>query len=255
MKPILLFLAMAAPVLAEIKETPVDYTSAGTTCEGIHVYDSARSGKLPGVLIVHQWTGLSENEKMRGRMLAEQGYNVFLADIYGKGMRPSGPPGSAKEASKYKTNRKLYRQRLNDALAQLTSEPQTDPAKVAAIGYCFGGTGVIELARSGAKLNGVVSFHGGLDSPTPADGKNIHGEVLALHGADDPHVPAADIKAFEDELNAAGVKYELIKYPGAVHAFTQKSAGNDNSKGVAYNKEADQKSWAAMMEFFGRVLK
>ncbi len=258
MKSVLLFLAMAATsslALAEITETPVDYTSAGTTCEGIHVHDSAKTGKLPAVLIVHQWTGLSENEKMRGRMLAELGYNVFLADIYGKGVRPGGPPGAAKEAAKYKTDRKLYRQRLNDALAVLTSQPETDTSKVAAIGYCFGGTGVIELARSGAKLNGVVSFHGGLDSPTPADGKNIHCEVLALHGADDPHVPAADVQAFEDELNAAGVKYLLIKYPGAVHAFTQKSAGNDNSKGAAYNKDADQKSWAAMMEFFGRVLK
>ncbi len=257
MKPILLFFTMAAvsSALAEIKEEPVEYTSAGATCEGMHIYDSAKTGKVPGVLVVHQWMGLSENEKMRGRMLAEQGYNVFLADIYGKGVRPTAQPAAAKEATKYKTDRKLYRQRLNDALAQLEGEPQTDTAKVAAIGYCFGGTGVIELARSGAKIEGVVSFHGGLDSPSPADGKNIKCEVLALHGADDPHVPPADVQAFEDELNAAGVKYQLVKYPGAVHAFTQKGAGNDNSKGAAYNKDADRKSWAAMMEFFGRVLK
>ena len=258
MKPLSLLLVLAAlgqTAMAEITETPVQYKSAGATCEGIHVIDSAKTGKLPSVLIVHQWTGVSENEKMRGRMLAEQGYNVFIADIYGKGIRPPGPPLSAKEATKYKSDRKLYRERLKDALAQLTGEPQTDTTKVAAIGYCFGGTGVIELARSGADLKGVVSFHGGLDSPTPEDGKNIKCEVLALHGADDPFVPAADVKAFEDELTTAGVKYELVKYPGAVHAFTQKGAGNDNTKGAAYNAEADKKSWLAMMDFFGRVLK
>ena len=248
-------LLLTAAASAEITETPVEYKSEGATCEGIHVVDSSKTGKLPSVLIVHQWTGVSENEKMRGRMLAEQGYNVFIADIYGKGIRPPGPPFSAKEASKYKSDRKLYRERLTDALTQLTSEPQTDTAKVVAIGYCFGGTGVIELARTGAQVKGVVSFHGGLDSPTPDDGKNIRCEVLALHGADDPFVPAADLKAFEDEMSAAGVKYELVKYPGAVHAFTQKGAGNDNTKGAAYNAEADKKSWAAMMEFFGKVLK
>ncbi len=254
--PVLLaVLAFARAAMAEITETPVEYTSAGATCQGMHIVDAGKKGKLPSVLIVHQWTGLSENEKMRGRMLAEQGYNVFLADIYGKGVRPPGPPLSAKEATKYKSNRKLYRERLNDALDQLKKETETDTSKIAAIGYCFGGTGVIELARSGADLKGVVSFHGGLDSPAPEDGKNIKCEVLALHGADDPNVPPADVKAFEDEMTAAGVKYQLIKYPGAVHAFTQKSAGNDPSKGVAYNAEADKKSWAAMTEFFDRLLK
>lgn len=254
--PVLLaVLSFARVAMAEITETPVEYQSAGATCQGMHIVDSSKKGKLPSVLIVHQWTGLSENEKMRGRMLAEKGYNVFLADIYGKGVRPPGPPLSAKEATKYKSNRKLYRERLNDALDQLKKESETDTSKIAAIGYCFGGTGVIELARSGADIKGVVSFHGGLDSPTPEDGKNIKCEVLALHGADDPNVPPADVKAFEDEMTAAGVKYQLIKYPGAVHAFTQKSAGNDPSKGVAYNAEADKKSWKAMMEFFDRLLK
>lgn len=240
---------------AEVVEKTIEYTSAGAVCEGIHVVDNAKTGSLPSVLVVHQWTGVSENEKMRARMLAELGYNVFVADIYGKGIRPPGPPASAKEAGKYKSDRTLYRQRLNDALAELKKLPQTNASKVGAIGYCFGGTGVIELARSGAPVVGVVSFHGGLDSPTPADGKNIKGEVLALHGADDPFVPAADLKAFEDELTAANVKYELVKYPGAVHAFTQKAAGDDPKKGAAYNADADAKSWVAMKAFFERVLK
>ncbi len=249
-----LFLS-AAMTHADVVEKAIEYTSAGTVCEGVHVVDSAKSGKLPSVLVVHQWTGVSANEKMRARMLAELGYNVFIADVYGKGVRPPGPPASAKEAGKYKADRPLLRQRVNDALEVLKKLPETDAGKVAAIGYCFGGTAVLELARSGAAVNGVVSFHGGLDSPTPVDGKNIKGEVLALHGADDPFVPAADVKAFEEELTMAGVKYQLVKYPGAVHAFTQKSAGNDPKKGAAYNAEADAKSWMAMKEFFGRLLK
>lgn len=257
MKTPLAFVAsfLVSLVSAEVVEKPVEYTSAGVVCEGIHVVDNAKEGPLPSVLVVHQWTGVSENEKMRARMLAEQGYNVFIADVYGKGVRPPGPPASAKEAGKYKANRALLRQRLNDALAELKKLPQTNASKLAAIGYCFGGTGVLELARSGADIVGVVSFHGGLDSPSPADGKNIKGEVLALHGADDPFVPAADVKAFEDELTSAGVKYELVKYPGAVHAFTQKGAGDDPKKGAAYNAEADAKSWQAMKAFFDRLLK
>lgn len=239
---------------AEIKETPVEYDSGGTTCEGLHVVDTAKTGKLPSILIIHQWTGLSENEKMRARMLAELGYNVFAADIYGKGIRPQ-PPESGKESGKYKADRKLYRTRLLSALEVLQKNAQTDPAKVAAIGYCFGGTGVIELARSGAVVKGVVSFHGGLDSPAPADGKNIKGKVLALHGADDPFIPAKDLAAFEQEMKDAKVDYKLVQYPGAVHAFTQKGAGNDNSKGAAYNEAADKASWEEMKAFFERLFK
>ncbi len=126
---------------------------------------------------------------------------------------------------------------------------------MAAIGYCFGGTGVMELARSGADIKAIVSFHGGLDSPTPADGKNIKCKVLACHGADDPFVPPKDVAAWEAEMKSASVDYKLIKYPGAVHAFTQKMAGNDNSKGAAYNAEADAKSWEAMKEFLAKNLK
>ncbi len=239
---------------AEIKETVVEYKSGDVVCEGLHVVDTAKTGKLPSVLIIHQWTGLSDNEKMRAHMLAELGYNVFAADIYGKGVRPQ-PPESGKEAGKYKADRKLYRERMLSALEVLDKDPQTDLSKVAAIGYCFGGTGVIELARSGALIKGVVSFHGGLDSPTPADGKNIKGKVLILHGADDPTVPAKNIAAFEQEMKDAKVDYKLVSYPGAVHGFTQKAAGNDNSKGVAYNEAADKASWEEMKAFFARIFK
>jgi len=245
---------IASASAADIKEQAVEYTSGGVVCEGWHAYDAALSGKRPTVLIIHQWTGLTDYEKMRARMVAELGYNVFVADVYGKGIRPQ-PPAAGVEAGKYKSNRTLLRERLNSALDVLLNDANTDTSKVAATGYCFGGTAAIELARSGAPLLGVVSFHGGLDSPTPADGKNIKGKVLALHGADDPFVKAADIAAFEDELKAANVSYEIVKYPGAVHAFTQKMAGDDNSKGAAYNADADAKSWVAMKEFLAGIFK
>ena len=246
-------LAFACTSHAEVVETPVGYSSGGTICEGLHVVDSSHSGKLPSVLIIHQWTGLGENEKMRARMLAGLGYNVFAADIYGKGIRPPGPPAAGQEAGKYKSDRKLYRERLNAALDVLKKLAHTDTTRIVAIGYCFGGTGVVELARSGAAIKGVVSFHGGLDSPTPTDGKNVRCEVLALHGADDPFVPKADLEAFENEMKAAGVTYKLIQYPGAVHAFTQKAAGNDNSKGAAYNEAADKQSWDEMKSYMARL--
>lgn len=249
---LLLTLLTSSALHAAIIEKAVEYQAGSVTCEGWAAYDDQNISKRPAVLIVHQWTGISENEKMRARMIAELGYNVFCADVYGKGIRPQ-PPESRTESSKYKNDRALLRDRLKAALQILLKDPRTDASRVACIGYCFGGTASIELARSGAPLKGVVSFHGGLDSPAPADGKNIKGKVLALHGADDPFVPAADIAAFEKEMKDAGVDYQLISYPGAVHAFTQKAAGNDNSKGAAYNEAADKASWDEMKGFFAKI--
>jgi dienelactone hydrolase len=241
------------PARGEVVEKAVEYSAGGVVCEGFHAYDDEVSGKRPGVLIVHQWTGLTDYEKMRARMLVALGYNVFALDIYGKGVRPPGPPASAQEAGKYKGDRGLYRERLRAGLEVLLKDERTDAGRLAAIGYCFGGTGVLELARSGAKVAGVVSFHGGLDSPTPEDGKNIQGEVLVLHGDADPFVPAADVAAFEKEMQAAEVSYHLVRYPGVVHAFTQKMAGDDPSKGAAYDAKADAASWEEMKAFFGRL--
>lgn len=240
--------ALRAAVVGEAIEYPV----GGVLCEGWHAHDDAVAGKRPGILIVHQWTGLTDYEKMRASQLAEMGYNVFALDIYGKGVRPQ-PPAAGKEAGKYKDNRALFRKRLEAGLQVLRGLPQTDPAKIAAIGYCFGGTGVLELARSGADIAGVVSFHGGLGSPKPEDAKNIRTKILVLHGADDPFVPPAEVEAFHREMKAAEVAYEFVAYPGAVHAFTQKMAGDDPSKGAAYNAKADAESWEAMKAFFAKI--
>lgn len=232
----------------------IEYESAGAICEGWHAYDDSIEGQRPSILISHQWTGLTDYEKMRAEMLVELGYNVFALDIYGKGIRPQ-PPESGKMAGKYKGDRALYRIRLSDGLNILKGLPQTDTTKIAAIGYCFGGTGVLELARSGADVRGVVSFHGGLSTPTTEDAKNIVCEVVALHGAADPFVPVDEVAEFHKEMLGANVAYTFTAYPDAVHAFTQKFAGDDPSKGAAYNAEADAESWMAMKAFFQRIFK
>lgn len=245
--------AFVSTLSAAVVEKPLEYKAGEVLCEGWQAYDDAVPGKRPGVLIIHQWTGVSDHEKEAARKLAALGYNVLVADIYGKGVRPQ-PPAAGKEAGKYKADRALLRARANAALDVLARDTRTDGAKLAATGYCFGGTAVIELARSGAPVKGVVSFHGGLDSPTPADGKHIKAKVLALHGADDPFVAAKDIAAFEAEMKAHGVDWKLVSYPGAVHSFTHKAAGSDNSKGAAYHAEADRDSWFQMEQFLKAAL-
>jgi dienelactone hydrolase len=188
-------------------------------------------------------------------MLAQLGYVAFCADIYGKGVRPQNTAEAGAQAGKYKNDRQLLRARVNVGLDALRQQPLVDPKRLAAIGYCFGGTTVLELARSGADVAGVVSFHGGLDAPDPADGKNIKCKVLVCHGADDPFSSPQDIAAFENEMRKGGVDWQLIKYGGAVHSFTQPMAGNDNSKGAAYNEKADKRSWEAMKQFFAEIFK
>jgi dienelactone hydrolase len=240
---------------AAIYTETVEYKQGDATLEGVLTYDTAVTGRRPGVLVVHQWKGLTDYEKKRAEMLAKLGYNVFCADIYGKGIRPADPKAAAAEAGKYKSNRQLLRARANAGLDVLRKHTMTDPKRIAAIGYCFGGTTVIELARSGAEIAGVVSFHGALDSLNPSDGRNIKCNVLALHGADDPFVPAKDVAAFEDEMRQAKVDWQLMKFGGAVHSFTDWNAGSDNSKGAAYQEKADHRSWEAMKEFLAEIFK
>lgn len=250
--PFIAFLCSCGTLAAAVVERSLEYKSGDVLCEGWQAHDDAVKGRRPGVLIVHQWTGVSDHEKEAARKLAALGYNVLVADIYGKGVRPQ-PPAAGKEAGKYKADRALLRSRVNAGLEALAGHELTDRSRLAATGYCFGGTTVIELARSGAKVKGVVSFHGGLDSPTPSDGKNIKAKVLALHGADDPFVPAKDIAAFTAEMKAHDVDWKLVSYPGAVHSFTHKAAGTDNSKGAAYNADADRDSWFQMEQFLKRI--
>lgn len=251
---VLICLIIAAlNVKADIVFKPVEYKQGDTVLEGLSVYDDAVQGRRPAVLVVHQWKGLGDYEKKRAEMLARLGYNVFAADIYGKGVRPANPKDAGAEAGKFKNDRALLRARVRAALDVLAKHELTDPKRMAAIGYCFGGTTVLELARSGAEIAGVVSFHGGLSNPAPGDARNIKAKVLALHGADDPNVSPQEVAAFEEEMRQGGVDWQLIAYGGAVHSFTDWNAGNDNSKGAAYNERADRRSWEAMKQFFAEL--
>ena len=247
-----LALACAGTVRAAIHTETVEYKQGDTTLEGFVAYDDAIKGARPGVLIVHQWLGLTDYEKYRAEMLAQLGYVAFCADIYGKGVRPQNYQDAGAEATKYKTNRALLRLRVNAGLAKLKQNELVDTNRIAAIGYCFGGTTVIELARSGAALNGIVSFHGGLDSPAPTDGKNIQCKVLVCHGADDPFEKPEDLAAFESEMRAANVDWRLIMYGGAVHSFTQPMA-DGSLPGAKYNERADKRSWQDMKQFFAEI--
>jgi dienelactone hydrolase len=223
--------------------------------EGYFVTPTKLKTSTPAILLVHNWMGVTDETKYQAGRYADLGYIVLAADIYGKGQRPKDMNEAGKFAGTYKGDRKLFRERLKLGLDALLQQKNVDPENLAALGYCFGGTGVLELARSGAKIKGVVSFHGGLDSPSPADGKNIKSKVLIHHGAIDPFVPAKDIEAFEKEMRNNHVSIEMIKYPGAVHSFTDKSAGTDVSKGAAYNAEADSKSFSRTTEFLKSLFK
>ncbi|UFS69845.1 dienelactone hydrolase family protein [Geomonas sp. RF6] len=250
-----LFLLVAQTVEAKLVTKTVTYRQGGAVLEGYVAYDDSVKGKRPGILVFHEWTGIGPYVKKRVDQLAVMGYVAFAADVYGQGIRPATPEAAAKEAGKYKADRKLLRDRGRAALDELRKMPEVDPTRLAAIGYCFGGTAALELARSGAPLAGVVSFHGGLDTPVPADALNIRGKILVLHGADDPIVPHDQVVAFQQEMRLARVDWQMISYGGAVHSFTNPDSGNDPAKGVAYNQSADRRSWEHMKLFFSEIFR
>lgn len=245
------FLMMSsACAQAALKSEVVEYKSGGALLEGYLVYDDASDRSRPGILLVHEWTGLGDYVKGRAEQLAALGYVAFAADIYGKGIRPQNREEASQQASIYRKDRQLMRVRAMAGLLVLSDHPLVDPDRIAAIGYCFGGGVVLELARSGAGIRGVVSFHGNLDTPDPKGAENIKASVLVLHGADDPHVSWEEVKAFRDEMSAAGVDWQMVCYGNAVHSFTNPASGGDPSTGVAYNALADERSWQAMLAFF-----
>lgn len=247
----LLFWGLLANAAVEMR--PIEYKQGSTPLEGYLADDTTVSGKRPGIIMVHDWMGIRDTLKERAERLAKSGYVVFAADIYGKDIHPKDSKEAGQLVGKYKSDRKLMRARIEAALKELKKQKNVDPDKIAVMGYCFGGTVALELGRDGAPIKGIVTFHGGLDTPTPQDAKNIKGKVLVLHGADDPHVPPSQVAAFEDEMRKAGVDWELVKYSKAVHAFTIPDAGNDVTTGAAYNAEADRRSWLAMKNFLEEI--
>ena len=241
--------AMSGVVSAEIRSEKIEYKCGETVLEGFVYWDDAVKGARPGVMVVHEWWGVNDYAKKRAEMLAELGYVAFAADMYGKGVKATTPEEARKLATALRENRQLMRERAKAGLDTLKARPECDPKRVAAMGYCFGGGVVLELARSGANVNGVVSFHGNLDTPNPNDAKNIKGKVMVMHGADDQGVPMKQVIDFMEEMRAAKVDYQINIYGGAVHGFT-----NPDNK-AAHNEKADRRSWEAMKGFFGEIFK
>jgi dienelactone hydrolase len=247
-------LLAVAPAAAAVKSEPVAYKQDTASLEGLLVYETAGKGKLPGIVLVPDWMGMTDLAKQYGERVAKLGYVVLVADIYGKNVRPKDMKEASATSGIYKNDRALMRARAKAALEQLLKSPRVDASRTAAMGFCFGGGVALELARSGADLDAVVTFHGSLDTPHPEDAKNIKAKVLVLHGADDPFVPQDQVKAFEDEMRAAKTDWSLVKYGNAVHAYTNPGAGNDPSKGMAYNPEAEKRSFRAMQDFYQETL-
>ena len=252
--PAVTVLVAALSARGEVQTKTVEYKQGDTTMIGYAAWDDAVQGQRPGVLVVHEWYGLNDYAKSRARQLAQLGYVALAADMYGNGVTTTDPAEAGKLATALRGDRPLMRARAQAALETLRKIPQCDPQRVAAIGYCFGGGVVLELARSGADVAGVASFHGNLDTPNPDDAKNIKAKVLVLHGADDPYTNA-QVAAFQQEMRNAKVDWEMNFYGGAVHSFTNPASGDDPSKGVAYNAAADRRSWQAMRDFFDEIFK
>lgn len=246
-------LVFSAAALAEVRTQTVAYKHGNTVLEGYLAYDDDVQGKRPGVMVVHEWTGLGSYVEQRAKQLAELGYVAFAVDMYGKGIRPKNQKEAATQATIYKSDRELMRDRAAAGLKVLQQNQLTDKNRIAAIGYCFGGTTVLELARNGADVAGVVSFHGNLDTPNLSDAKNIKGKILVLHGAEDPLVPVKQVLEFAEEMSNAKADWQMVAYGNAVHSFTNPEAGNDKSKGVAYNLSADKRSFATMKQFFAEI--
>jgi len=234
---------------AEVKLEKAEYKQGNVLYKSFIAYDTAAKGKQPAILIGPTWTGPGEYVQGRATQLAKLGYVVLVADIYGNGLEPARGKESAAQMDIYMKDRPLLRDHMRAGYEALRANPRVDPKRIVALGYCFGGTGVLELARAGAELSGVVVFHGILDTPTPQDAKNIKSPVLVLNGADDPNVPPDALQAFEREMTSAKVDWQLVNYSGTKHAFTDPSSGTDQSKGSVYNPVADRRSWIAMENF------
>jgi dienelactone hydrolase len=252
---IFMVVLIATSAHAALRTERIEYRHGDAVLEGYLAYDDTLTGKRPGVLVVHEWWGMNDYVKRRAEQLASLGYVAFALDMYGKGKATTDIKEAGRLSGMIKNDRPLGRARAAAGLAVLRGRPEVDPARIAAIGYCFGGTVVLEMARSGADLKGVASFHGSLATPNPADAGNIKGMVLVLHGADDPFEAPAEVAAFQEEMRQARVDWQMVFYGGAVHAFTNRDADKAGIKGVGYNEKADRRSWQAMRYFLDEIFK
>ena len=253
---ILLIVLVTWNAEAAIKVEPVEYTAGNITMKGHIAYDDAKQGKRPGVLVVHEWWGVNDYAIKRARMLAELGYTGMAIDMFGGGRNTTHPADAQKFTEEVISNAESAKDRFVSALEILKKHKTVDPDRIAAIGYCFGGAVVLEMARQGIDLDGVVSFHGSLGTKSPAKPGVVKAKVLVLHGAADEFVSPQELSGFEQEMKGAGVDYKLLTYPGAKHSFTNPAAdeiGKHSKMPLAYHAEADKKSWEDMKAFLKQI--
>jgi len=253
LKTIILTLVMSSSFATFAQLTAVDYKDGQQVLSGFAIKPKSELKDKPGVLVLPAWFGIDAHSKESATKLAALGYYSFVADVYGKDNRPKNTGEAGKNAGYYKKNIAEYQNRIQLALDQLV-KLGANPDKIVVIGYCFGGTGAIEAARANLKVQGVVSFHGGLGKDATRPIGKIIPKVLVLHGADDPFVPKEEVDNFQNEMRASGADWQMVFYANSVHAFTHKDAGDDNSKGAAYNEKADKRSWTALLDFLKEVL-
>ncbi|WP_162127889.1 dienelactone hydrolase family protein [Flavobacterium phycosphaerae] len=252
-KILLLVVVLQSAVTAFSQGKEVTYRDGEQALSGISVSPKKSLESKPGILILPAWMGIDDHAKDTAARLAAMGYTTFVADIYGAGKRPKNYSEAGEKAGYFKKNIKEYHIRIKLALDQLVKQG-ANPDNIVVLGYCFGGTGAIEAARTNMKVKGVVSFHGGLGRDVTRDIDKIASKVLVLHGADDPYESAQEIAAFQEEMRRAEADWQMVYYAKAVHSFTDKNAGNDNSKGAAYNELADKRSWEALLAFLKETL-
>lgn len=262
MKKLFLSLAMfcltTSAAFAAVQGKEVSYSADGTTMKGWIAYDDAAKGKRPAVLVVHEWWGHNAYARKRANMLAELGYVALAVDMYGDGKQALHPDDAGKFAGEVSKNKPLAKARFEAAMKVLRKDRHVNGGKLAAIGYCFGGSTVLNMARAGADLKGVASFHGGLATDAPAQAGKVKAQVRVFTGADDKMIPAAQVDTFRQEMEKAGVNYRVVAYPGAMHSFSNPDAdelGRKFGMPIAYNAEADKDSWAQLQTFLAEVLK
>jgi dienelactone hydrolase len=237
---------------AAVKTEPVAYAAGGTALKGYLAYDYKAKGKRPGVVVFTDWYGMTDYAQARARKLAGFGYVVLIADLFGNGTQNKTDQQAMAAVGAFRNDPKLLPARYDAALSQLRANPRVDPRKLVAMGYCFGARAALGIARSGADIVAIVTFHGDVTNPEPTTAKNIKGHVLVFWGANDPHVTAKDMDAFADEMRQSQADWEIVTYANTVHSFTVPTA---HSATDAYNATADRRSWQQMTEFLHEVLR
>jgi dienelactone hydrolase len=236
----------------------VEYRAGNTLLKGYLAYNPAMTGRRPAVLVVHEWWGHNEYARKRARMLAQQGYIALAVDMFGNGKTAQHPEDAGKFASEVMKNKEVGEARFNAALDFVKQQPQVDPSRIAAIGYCFGGGVVLHMARQGTDLKGVISFHGSLATDAPAGPGAVKARLLVFSGEEDKMIPPDQVTAFKEEMTKAGADYRFVGYPGVKHSFTNPDADKYAKKfnlPLAYNKNADKDSWAQTLKFLKEILK